>query len=133
MSAGRLIHWTEVENATTSQPTSLGQLGEEYAAAWLQQQTWVAQGSMRWLNGDGDQYADHDFECVPMVEPRHLHVEVKTWWRRSVAKMSSRQLQRLLAPSDDYILLIIRDAHNMFGVRSTSASAPSHLHNQHHG
>merc|ERR1740129_477718 len=85
-------------------PKNLGQLGEEFAVAWLQRQQWVATGSVRWLNCNHDLQADHDIECEPTAEPGRQHIEVKTQWRKRGAKMSPRQLARLLDAIDNYRL-----------------------------
>jgi hypothetical protein len=54
-------------------PPNLGQLGEEYAAAWVQQQPWSAPGSVKWLNSDADVQDDHDLECEPIAAPGEIY------------------------------------------------------------
>ena len=95
-------------------PSNLGRLGEEYAAAWVERQPWAKPGSVRWLNDGADLARDHDVECDPTAAPGCSHIEVKTRWRRAAAKMSSRQLDRLLEPGGDFMLLIIGDANRLF-------------------
>jgi hypothetical protein len=53
-------------------PPNLGQLGEEYAAAWVRQQLWSAPGSVKWLNNDADVQGDHDLECEPIAAPGEI-------------------------------------------------------------
>lgn len=98
----------------TPAPPNLGELGEEFAVAWLGQQPFVRPGSVQWLNGERDAGEDHDIECEPLAEPGRRNVEVKTRWRKCSPKMSARQLQRLLDPDDDYMLLVVGNFHRLY-------------------
>lgn len=77
--------------ALSEVPTNLGQLGEEYAVAWLKQKAWVLPESVKWLNCKGEAHADHDIECAPTDGFARRHIEVKTRWRGAKATMSARQ------------------------------------------
>jgi Zn-finger nucleic acid-binding protein len=100
-----------VENAKgdiVSAPSDLGRLGEKFALAWLQEQSWVKPDSLVWLNDDSETQHDHDLECVPLSSPGRAHIEVKTRWRRfKGAAARPRQRERLLDPDDDYMLLVV--------------------------
>ena len=122
-------------------PPNLGKLGEEFAAAWLRRQPFVAPESVRWLNCDNDAAEDHDLECEPLADPGRRHIEVKTRWRKCRHTMSSRQLQRLLDPDDDYMLLVVGNFYRVFDDKGpfnlpdirvlhspNSRSGPAHAH-----
>lgn len=94
------------------EPANLGALGEEYAERWVNSQPWAR--SVTWLNRKEDMGLDHDLTCKPTAEPGRHAIEVKTKWRGSKVKMSKRQLLRLLDPVQDYMLLVIGDARNLF-------------------
>eukprot|EP00035_Acanthoeca_spectabilis_P005545 m.115044 g.115044 ORF g.115044 m.115044 type:complete len:637 (-) comp13074_c0_seq1:61-1971(-) len=102
-----------LDSALQRVPPNLGALGEQYVAEWLARQPWVKSGSVRWLNQESEAAADHDIECVPLGEPGRSHVEVKTRWRRCKATMSARQLARLLDPSENFMLVVVGNAHKL--------------------
>jgi hypothetical protein len=144
------IHLTQGNDTNNNElafslpPANLGELGEQFAVQWLNQQHHSAASSppsssyVRWMNGDGDQQLDHDIEYDIVYAAtaghgdapatRTIHIEVKTRWRRCQAKMSARQLRRLLDPSEDYALLVVGDFKNVFDVDTVfglpSPSAP---------
>jgi hypothetical protein len=73
---------------------------------------------VRWLNGATEQHEDHDIEIQTENEKEARHIEVKTRWRGCDPRMnqiSERQLRRLRDPRDSYMLLVVGDAHKLFG------------------
>lgn len=66
-----------------------------------------------------------DLECTPNAHPGRKNIEVKTRWQRFKRAGATRaQRERLLDPTDDYMLLVIGFFKNLMPSDGTPASPP---------
>jgi len=91
-----------------------GRLGEEFACAWLERQSFVVPNSVLWINRDREMTRSYDLEMRLKGVPGPCFVEVKSRWRGYNAAVSITQDAQLRDPSITYMVVIVGDMCNLF-------------------